>query len=92
MIEAIAEQSIEILISLDSTGKAVSTLNLMPLTSILVGFRGAIHLDTMYVLEPMYNFVQISCFSSSRTEKQSSHSSVSTFSIDVQLEAYSRFL
>ncbi|KOS48228.1 hypothetical protein ACN38_g767 [Penicillium nordicum] len=30
----------------------------------------------MYVLEPMYNFVQISCFSSSRTEKQSSHSSV----------------
>lgn len=58
--EAFAVQSIEILLSLDSTSKAVSTLNLMPLTSIRVGFPGAIHLDTMYVLEPMYNLVQIS--------------------------------
>ncbi|KAJ5803903.1 uncharacterized protein N7518_000206, partial [Penicillium psychrosexuale] len=42
--EAFAVQSIEI--SLDSTSKAVSTLDLMPLTSIPVGILGAIHLDT----------------------------------------------
>lgn len=58
--EAFALRSIEIL--LDSTSKAVSTLDLMPLTSILVGIPGAFHLDTMYVIEPMYNFLRISCF------------------------------
>ncbi|KAJ5197454.1 hypothetical protein N7449_007933 [Penicillium cf. viridicatum] len=78
--EAFAVQSIEILLSPDSTSKAVSTLNLMPLTSILVGFPGGIHLDTIFLV------------SSSRTEKQSSGSGVSTFSINVQLEACSRFL
>lgn len=66
--EAFAMLSTEILLSLDSTRKAVSTLNLMPLTSILVGFPGAIHLDTMYVLESMYNLVQI-LVSSSRKAK-----------------------
>ncbi|KAJ5469986.1 hypothetical protein N7530_007343 [Penicillium desertorum] len=57
---AFAAQSIEI--SLDSTSKAVSTLDLMPLTSILIAILGAVHLDTIYVLEPMYNFFSISCF------------------------------
>lgn len=61
-------QSIEILLSLDSTSKAVSTLNLMPLTSILVGFPEAIHLDTMYALEPMYKLVQIHVPSSSKAK------------------------
>lgn len=58
--EAFPIQPIEI--SLDSTSKAVSTLDLMLLTSIPVGIPGAFHLDTMHVLEPMYNLILTSCF------------------------------
>ena len=45
--EAFAVQSIEI--SINSSSKAVSTLDLMSLTSTPVEVLGAIHLDTMYV-------------------------------------------